>query len=156
MTDYEKCLNRAFFYLKYGAQSEYVMRRYLEKKNFFKEDIDQSIIRLKELGYIDDYNLAVNTIESLTKQGKGIFSIRNKLFSKGISQEIQIEAISNTNVLKFQEKNAIIVVKKMIVGKKLEIGLISKVVRRLKYLGYQDNIVYDIERKLNSRLRDDI
>ncbi len=154
MKNYNDCFNRGLFYLKYTTPSIDKMKVYLRDKGYEDDDIDVSVKKMISLGYLDDYSLAMETIRNMTNQGKGIYAIRTKLFDKRISREIIDEALDDSDILKEQKHLAVKQVKKMIVGKKLDVPLILKISRKLKYLGYSNGIIYDIESQLRSRIDD--
>lgn len=72
------------------------LRQRLEKEEFLSEEIDQVVLWLQELKYLDDYKTAQNWVESRNRfRPKGRFGIQQELKNKGVSDEI-IEDVINS------------------------------------------------------------
>ncbi len=63
--------------------SEHSMREKLISK-FSREEAEQTIERLKELGYIDDLRYAENFVVSKLLSGFGVYAVIRKLREKGV------------------------------------------------------------------------
>lgn len=76
----------ALKFLAYRMRSESEMIRHLEKKNFSSQEIEQTISKLKQYGYINDENFASEYIRS--KSGSvGKRYIQNAMYKFGIDQQ---------------------------------------------------------------------
>ncbi len=83
---YQLCLDKAFLLLSIRMQTEHELWEKLGKKSL-RKDIDRTIARLKELGYVDDAKFAKLWIESRShKHGQN--SLRTELIKKGLKREI--------------------------------------------------------------------
>lgn len=89
-----KCYSSACRFLSVRSRSEKEMRNKLYQKRYSTEAIGWTIDKLKERDYIDDDGFAMEYAEYLLKKGYGAFSIKQKLFEKGISASVAEEAIS--------------------------------------------------------------
>lgn len=84
----------ALYYLGRRAHSRKELEEKLKKKEYPFEEINISLDRLAELGYINDFNFAeLYFEEKLFKKKKGNQKIIAELYKKGISRSI-IDAVS--------------------------------------------------------------
>jgi regulatory protein len=90
---YQKCLDKAFLLITIRIQTEYELWEKLGKKNE-KSDIYRVILRLKELGYVDDKKFASLWVESRSRsRGPGL--LRSELIKKGIKRDIIDESLES-------------------------------------------------------------
>jgi regulatory protein len=91
------CKQKALNYLATRSRSNQEMKNYLIKKNFPTNIIDEILIKLKESGYINDFDYAVRFIAN-KKRSKtvGRNLLKKDLFGKGINREIIDRAIKDT------------------------------------------------------------
>ena len=85
----EVAYSKAVAYLQFGLRTEEEMRQYLEKKEIVPENIDEVIVKLKEIGYINDEHYiaaAVNDYFNINK--KGPYWIKRKLAEKNLDKEL--------------------------------------------------------------------
>lgn len=79
----------AIFLLSLKLQSEGQIAEKLGKKAYPKEDIEAAILRLKELGYLNDNQFAQNYFDNLKKyKSFGYFGIKRKLMEKKIPSKL--------------------------------------------------------------------
>lgn len=93
-----KAIGYAFALLKYRPRSEYELRQRLKRKGFTETTIRQTLLFLKEKGFVDDYEFARIWIESRIKKPLGIYRLKQELRIKGINKELieqLIEQIGN-------------------------------------------------------------
>ncbi|WP_460215228.1 regulatory protein RecX [Geovibrio sp. ADMFC3] len=76
-------LDYAFRILSMRDYSEYTMREKLISR-FSREEADETLNRLKELGYIDDLRYAENFVVSKLLSGFGVYAVIRKLREKGV------------------------------------------------------------------------
>ena len=88
---YQKCLDKAFLLLSIRMQTEHELWEKLGKKSG-KGDIFKVILRLKELGYVDDDKFAKMWVESRS-HSRGTNLLRTELIKKGIKKEIIDETL---------------------------------------------------------------
>lgn len=91
--EYKRAMSCAFTHMSRSEKSEKQLREHLIKKEFSPKTVEKIIVRLKELNYIDDENLARNFVEHSSFSGKK--AIAFKLKTKGISDEIINEVLEN-------------------------------------------------------------
>jgi regulatory protein len=86
------------------------LKNILLKKGFSEEEINHIIEYLKRNGYIDDEKLKERFIEKYLEKGKSFVYIKNKLYQKGITDEIKIsfedELNAALNLLRFKYRKS--------------------------------------------------
>lgn len=81
-------LENAFHFLSFRSRSEKEMRDFLDKKEFSTSDVENTIGRLKELGFIDDQKFTLEFVDSRSKnKPKGKKALIIELKRKGIDVE---------------------------------------------------------------------
>ena len=93
----QKAKNYAFLLLKFRPRSEKEIGERLKRKKFDPAVIRETILFLKENGFIDDSYFAKVWLESRIKKPLGLKKLRVELRQKGVDKEIidsQIEEIS--------------------------------------------------------------
>ncbi len=95
--------------LKLLAKKDYFeseIRRKLSQKGFSEEEIEETVIYLKNQHLINDDKLLERVKEKAIEKGKSSTYIKRKLFSKGVSIEISYdeELKSAMNLLKNKYK----------------------------------------------------
>jgi len=83
---YQRCLDKAFMLLSIRMQTEHELWEKLGKRSE-KVDIYRVILRLKELGYVDDARFATLWIESRSNS-RGPNLLRTELIKKGLKKDI--------------------------------------------------------------------
>ena len=94
---FNKAKNYAFLLLKFRPRSEKEIGERLKRKKFDTEVIRETILFLKENGFVDDSYFAKVWLESRIKRPLGLKKLRAELRQKGVDKEIidsQIEEIS--------------------------------------------------------------
>ncbi len=85
----------ALRYLAYAPRTEHQVRQRLTQKGFTKNELDDIIADLDELGYIDDRAYAVEYAEARFKnKGYGPGRIRRELVEDGVSHDYVAEAVA--------------------------------------------------------------
>ena len=90
---YQKCLDKAFLLLAIRMQTEHELWEKLGKKSE-KSDIFKVILRLKELGYVDDNKFACAWVDSRS-HSRGPNLLRTELIKKGIKKVIIDEVLAD-------------------------------------------------------------
>lgn len=90
---YQRCLDKAFLLLAIRMQTEHELWEKLGKKSE-KGDIFRVILRLKELGYVDDAKFAKLWVDSRS-HSRGPNLLRTELIKKGIKRPIIDEVLTN-------------------------------------------------------------
>lgn len=91
-----ECLGQASRYLSYRPRSESELRGLLAKRGFPSDEIDETVLRLKEKGLLNDLRFARLWKGSrLSLRPRSQRMIRLELEEKGVSQEIIDEATAD-------------------------------------------------------------
>lgn len=89
MKKQQSAISTALNYLSYQARTRKEMVQYLEKKEYGKIEIEVTLAKLKEYGYIDDEGYAKRVAEiTHLHPAKGKNSMPRKLSQKGIPEEL--------------------------------------------------------------------
>jgi len=84
-----RSLNYALWLLARRPYCEKQIHEKLARKEFLSEEIEATMIRLKELKFLDDAELARSFIrQSITGKAKGARRIKFELLRKGVDKEI--------------------------------------------------------------------
>ncbi len=92
---YQRCLNAAVHLLGYRPRSESEVRDRLKRRGFTEDDIDSTVVKLKEQGYIDDAAFARywrENREAFSPRSRGLTAL--ELRRKGVSSEIVRETVT--------------------------------------------------------------
>jgi regulatory protein len=107
---YEKLLSAAFRFVSYRPRSRHEISGYLSRylKRHKKEDpdlLEKILLRLTDLGYVDDVKFTVWLISSRrSNKPKGMRVIKNELKAKGVERQT-VEEISG-NINRYRQDNA--------------------------------------------------
>jgi len=101
---YEKLINAAIRFVSFRPRSEHELREFLLKKPN-NEDIEKVIIRMRELGYVNDEKFAAWWVEQRTAfRSKGNRIIEFELIQKGVAKNIILEALLGRDSLAAAKK----------------------------------------------------
>jgi len=95
---FQQCLDAAMHYLAYRPRSESELRERLRRRGFDSEDIDGAMVRLTELGLIEDITFTRFWVEN-----REVFSPRSRrltgleLRRKGVAGEVISQAVQEIN-----------------------------------------------------------
>ena len=92
----DRVYNKALGIILFKKNSRRMLIEKLLAKGFKMEFIEEAIVKLEELKYIDDKKFAENYVKSLSmgNKGKTVSQIEQALWSKGIDNEIIKEVIT--------------------------------------------------------------
>lgn len=90
----QKAMDQALRLLSFRARSEREMTDRLVKKGFAPEVTDKTVLRLRELGLLNDGVLARDMTESRRRGGRGDHRIRQELRKRGLPQASIAEALA--------------------------------------------------------------
>lgn len=93
--DADKCIKKASQLLSSRMHSSKELFRKLLIKGFSKSDIDNTLSKLAEFGFINDNKFATSYSEELVRKGFGARKIKEQLFKRGLPKEI-IDGILST------------------------------------------------------------
>lgn len=94
-SDFLRCKNRAMYYLSGGDYTEKTMLQKLKAAGFEQEYVYKTVIRLKELGLINDLRFAVRFIERAREKNLSEREIKEKAMLKGVPGDILREVLDS-------------------------------------------------------------
>lgn len=153
--------DKASNYLLRQPRTAMEIRKYLEKHEYSKSEIDDAVTKLIEYNYIDDVNYAKIYIKQAASRGKGKMKINQELTTRGVSRQ-NVNIAWDSIETEFEDETAPILDEK---ARALEIGLkmrkqqlsedkpvdekfCAKVGRRLAGKGYSADVIYFVLGKL--------
>ena len=89
-----KAYQTALSYLSRAQRTTEEVRRYLLRKGFDDEEIDKAILKLTQIGYLNDEKYLENYLGSGKSQKYGYARLKLKLLQKGINPEL----LKNINI----------------------------------------------------------
>ena len=89
----QKAMDQALRLLSFRARSEREMADRLAKKGFESDVTDRTVVRLKELGLLNDGALARDMTEVRRRGGRGDHRIRQELRKRGLASESIADAM---------------------------------------------------------------
>lgn len=138
------CFNNALQILSRRDHSCAELVKKLQERGFEKKEIDSAIDRCVRLGYLNDERFADIYLQQLQRKGYGTNSIRHKLYSKGISEEIISNSIAihcTDNIQIDACRQALLKKTKYLEGNKKIKDVRSKLQRFLIGRGFSSRIV---------------
>ena len=91
----KSCIDAALGYLTARMRSTYEMRNYLHNKGYTEEDIDITMVRLNELGFINDEQFTSELVRAKTAiRPIGRRALSYALQQKGIAKECAEQGLS--------------------------------------------------------------
>ncbi len=131
-------------YLTYRPHTEKELKDKLSKKGFATNDISNAVKRLKDLGYINDEDVAMRWVQSKVKQKCwGISKITAYLINKGVSRDI-INRVVKTVLNEIPEEN----IAKEALRKKFGDNPLSVSAKKIAFFlnsrGFTPEIIYKI------------
>ncbi len=107
------CEHKALDYLSRRLHSATELKRKLLQKGFPKDVIEEVIIKMKSLNYLNDKKFAELLVsESLNLRHEGAQKIRGRLIEKGISKEIIQQVLAGDELVSLEDQNIKIVADK--------------------------------------------
>jgi regulatory protein len=95
---HEAAVQTALSFLNYKARTEAEVRQRMEKKGFPAEIIEETLIRLREGGLINDRQFAADWVENQsTFRPRGRRMLRYEMHQKGLDEESIQEALESAN-----------------------------------------------------------
>lgn len=94
----------AAYYLSFKARTSKELTDKLLQRGYEEEQIDEAISKLKDYGYVNDYEYAMSYIRGNSRR-KGTKLIAMELSGKGIDKDMFLEALEVTGV---DERQAIL------------------------------------------------
>ncbi|MCL2155108.1 MAG: recombination regulator RecX, partial [Leptospirales bacterium] len=126
------------------------LRKNLKKKDFSEKHIEETLEYMKEKGYLNDYNYAMNFVKDKVKSGRyGKNLLVRDLYKKGINRNIVKKAIKESGAditnddelyrlamkkyVSVKDKdNALVKVSNYLLSRGFDYESINRVLRRLK------------------------
>lgn len=108
--EYSDCINKSYSLLSYKDRTTDELKDKLLKKEFNINTINKVLNKLKDLGYLDDYEYAKRYIDFKIEK-MGSYKIKNKLLKKGVNERI-INEILNKYSQEYEFEKALKLAKK--------------------------------------------
>ena len=93
--NFQRCLNAALHYLSYRPRSEFELRQRLHRRGFNGDSVEAVLVRLRELGLVDDMEFA-----QFWQDNRQAFSPRSssltrlELRRKGVAEEVISQVVT--------------------------------------------------------------
>lgn len=166
----EKCKAAALRYVAARMRTEGQVEDYLKRKEFSDEDIKESLVMLREYGYVDDLNYCISYYKEACQKGKSRRLIEQELIKKKVEKDVIKNALDDflsddnpdykdiMEEVLTEKKRASTVAGKMIRnhldnGKTIDRKFVEKVGRRLTALGYSGEVIYAITGILRNKAK---
>ena len=94
MSDLDKTKNRALRILGSRSFSEKEMTKRLTEKGETRENAEETVRWLVELGYINDFDYATLIVRHYSGKGFGIARIKDELYKRGIPRDLWDEKLA--------------------------------------------------------------
>jgi regulatory protein len=101
---YKKAFNYALNMLSKSSKTKQELIKKLKEKEYNEDTIDAVIVKIIDLGYINDKVYTESFIRNKTDASLGISKriLQNKLIQKGIDKELIQESIENADIDEYQ------------------------------------------------------
>ncbi|MCU0822373.1 MAG: RecX family transcriptional regulator [Spirochaetes bacterium] len=134
------CARKAIDYLSASDRSGLEIETHLNKKGFSRDIVSETMKKLSESGYLDDYKFALNYVRyQKRKKAVGENLLRRDLFRKGVSKKIINKTLTELRSDNSDFKSLYQLALKKIRLLKNKKNVESKLVFFLKQRGYLDN-----------------
>ncbi len=131
-------LKIAFNYLSYSDRFEREVIERLKREGFTKEEIDSTIEKLKNYGYLNDKRTAEEFIRSRIRKGWGPEKIKIELMRRGVTED-EAEILIKKIFKDFEEDEIIM----KLAEKFLRSGRGENLMERLKVFLFRKGFSYD-------------
>ncbi|WP_324824432.1 regulatory protein RecX [Sinanaerobacter sp. ZZT-01] len=134
----------AMNYLGYRDHSVLEVKNRLKQKEYCEHEIEECIKFLEESGFVNDQRYCEAYLRYALGKGKGPLRLRQELLKKGIKEETIQECMKENIDEELLFSNAMKQVNKITGDVAIDKKMLSKLGRRLSYLGYPAELVYRI------------
>ncbi len=143
------CHNTALSYLEHRDRSTYEIKTHLISKGFREDEIEEELIYLKELHYVDDARYCGDYMRYGMRKGRGPVRLQHELREKGIEAEL-IQASLEEHFSRNAEYEAALkeAGKILRADEKPDEKMIAKIGRKLSAQGYHSQVIYDVIGKI--------
>lgn len=139
------CHDTALRFLEHRERSGYEVRNHLVSKGFQENEIEEELIYLKELRYVDDVRYCENYIRYGTGKGRGPVRLQHELKEKGIDEELIRNALAERFDRMTEKEAAMKEAGKLLhPAKEIDEKIIGRIGRKLASLGYHTDVIYDV------------
>ena len=142
------CFDRALSYLEKNIKTEKGIRDYLKSKGYLDENIDKSVEKLKEYGYINDEVFAESYIKTYSSS-KGANKIKYDLISKGVDKTIVDEKLEELILEEEEIEVCKKISEKYLKGRAIDQKLKQKLYNHLNSKGFKFDIISKVVREIN-------
>ncbi len=145
-------LKIAFNYLSYSDRFSREVIQRLKRGGFTKEEIDSTIERLKNYGYLNDQKTAEEFIRSKIRKGWGPEKIKVELMRRGIFEE-EAENLIKEIFLEVDEKEMIMKLAEKFLGSRRGENIKEKLKGFLFRKGFSYDKIIDVIEKIERKGR---
>ena len=136
-------MDAAAGYISTSMRTAWEVGQYLKRKEYTAEEIEDTISRMKELGYIDDEEYCRVFIEKSVRKGHGVNRIKNELRQKrNIDSDIVDKVTEDMIPPESERQRAMGIAEKIADGKPADEKMKGRIARRLSYYGFSADTIY--------------
>lgn len=151
-----ECKDAALKFLSLSDKTAREVEKYLLGLEYPAEEVANTLKFLEEFRYVNDYEYCLKYMRyALLGKKRGVLGTKNKLQEKGIAGDLFEDALHEFMAeedLPSEKERAAEVADKLCGEKQPDDRLLGKVARRLIYMGYEKDAVYEaIGRLMNYR-----
>lgn len=149
-SEYFTCLDKGYAYLAVRARSQFEMERYFKRKNFSPHIIQQVVGKLKDAGYLNDYEYARAFIRGrLKKKAMGERMLRKELAARGIPRNIMQKVLKEPDVQHVDEDRVYESARKKYDSYRGKGDGLQRVYRFLAGRGFSGDIIKRVVRRIS-------
>lgn len=152
-SDLKRAKSRALWYLSRGDLSEKGLADKLKVAGFSEKAVSDAVLRMTELGLINDEKYAVRMAEYLNLSGHSEREVYFKLLNKGISSNLAKEVLENTEIDEVSKIEKLLKTKYQ--TKLQEDGGAEKVIAALARKGFSFSDIKDAIKAYNEEINND-
>lgn len=93
LSDYRRAMSRAMWHIEQGDISEKRLREKLKKAGFGTDAVQKTVLRLSELGLINDEDYACRLAERLLESLVSKREAQQKMIQRGIAKDVAVQAL---------------------------------------------------------------
>jgi regulatory protein len=149
--DLERCQLAAMRILNHRFNSEAELRRKLELKEFARDVIDATVVRLRRERWLDDDRFAAAYVRTRLRKGIGLLRIKRELVQAGVAGETIARALRDSQPDHDERAAAVISAKKRLAVLRRradDASIREKLVAYLFRQGYDSSMAVDVVREV--------
>lgn len=148
------CRETALSYLEHRERSAFEVKSHLVSKGFQEEEIEEELLSLKALHYIDDSRYCSDYIRYGAGKGRGPVRLQAELAEKGIDAALIRDALEESFDRQTEREAAMKEALKLLKPAEPSGGpdekTVARIGRKLASLGYHTEVIYEIIRRIRN------